>query len=178
MSFLGARLRKTFTTDLELQGQKPYHFVQYVIFRRKGIVVSTWRIIRKTKCSSTAGRAFAKVSFNSLSNKNFVNWILRRRYRYEILEDWWIWTNGKHKNKMAFILGDTFKISDTRRPIWVKLWGCIEFALKLCNVILSTFGLDLKTGNWNFLENPTTIPCKNFLEIPDFFDTETFPNLF
>ena len=47
---------------------------------------------------------------------------------------------------------------------------------RLCNVIFLTSGL--KTGNWNFLENPTTIPCKIFLEIPDFFDTETFPNLF
>ena len=55
--------------------------------------------------------------------------------------------------KVALVV--TFKISDTRRPIWMKHWGCKEFTLKLCNVIFSTSGLDMKTGNWNFLENPT-----------------------
>ena len=53
---------------------------------------------------------------------------------------------------MTSILGVTRKISDTIRPIWMKLWGFIEFTLKLCNVIFSTSGLDLETGNWNFLE--------------------------
>ena len=53
--------------------------------------------------------------------------------------------------KMAFILGVLPRISDTRIPIWMKLWGCIEFTLKLCIVIFSTSGLDLKTGNWGTL---------------------------
>ena len=80
--------------------------------------------------------------------------------------------------KMAFILGGTFKISDTRRPICIKLWGRIEFTLKLCNAIFSTLGLYLKTGNWNFPENPTIIPCNVFLDISDFSETETFLNGF
>ena len=75
---------------------------------------------------------------------------------------------------MAFILGVGRNSSDTRGPVWMKLWGCVT--LQLCNVIFSTFSLDLKTGNWNFLENPSIIPCKIFLKIPNFFDTETFPN--
>ena len=79
-------------------------------------------------------------------------------------------------SKMASILGVIRKISDTIRPIWMKLWGYIEFTLKLCNVIFSTSGLDLETGNGNFSENPTITPCKIFLEIPDFLDTEIFPN--
>ena len=77
---------------------------------------------------------------------------------------------------MAFILGVGCKISDTRGPIWMKFLGCIEFTLKPCTVILSTSGLDLKTGNWNFPENPTIIPYNIFHEISNFPETETFPN--
>ena len=77
---------------------------------------------------------------------------------------------------MASILGVSCKISDTRGPIWMKFLECIEFTLKPCTVIFSTSGLDLKTGNWNFPENPTMIPCNIFLEISDIPETETFPN--
>ena len=63
---------------------------------------------------------------------------------------------------MAFILGVGSYSSDTRGPIWMKLWGCIELTLKLCIVTFLTSGLDLKTGNWNFPENPTIIPCNIF----------------
>ena len=79
---------------------------------------------------------------------------------------------------MAFILGVICKISDTRGPIWIKFLGCIEFTLKPCTVVFSTSGLDLKTGNWNFPENPTIIPCNVFLDISDFSETETFLNGF
>ena len=72
-----------------------------------------------------------------------------------------MWPN---RNKLAFILGDTFGISEPRRPIWVKLWEWIEFNLKLCKVIIFIYDKDLKTGN------------RNFLGIPDFPDTETFSN--
>ena len=41
---------------------------------------------------------------------------------------------------MAFILGGTFKVSDTRGPIGMTLWGYIELTLKLCNLIFSTSG--------------------------------------
>ena len=41
---------------------------------------------------------------------------------------------------MAFILGVRSYSSDTRGPIWMKLWGCIELTLRLCNVIVSTSG--------------------------------------
>ena len=82
------------------------------------------------------------------------------------------------KLKMAFILGVGSYSSDTRGPIWMKLWVCIELALKLCIVTFLTSGWDLKTGNWNFPENPTIIPCIIFLEISDFPATETFPNWF
>ena len=41
---------------------------------------------------------------------------------------------------MAFILAGTSKISDTRDPIGMTLWGYIELTLKLCNVIFSTSG--------------------------------------
>ena len=34
----------------------------------------------------------------------------------------------------------TFTISDTRGPIGMKLGGCIELTLRLCNVIVSTSG--------------------------------------
>ena len=76
---------------------------------------------------------------------------------------------------MAFILGVTFRISDTRGPIGMKPWGYIELTLRLCNVIFSTSGLDLKTGNWNFPENPAMITCNIFLEISDIPETESFP---
>ena len=46
--------------------------------------------------------------------------------------------------KMAFNLGGTCRISDTRGPIWMKRWGCIEVTLRLCNVIFSTSDFDLK----------------------------------
>ena len=42
--------------------------------------------------------------------------------------------------KMAFILGVIFRISDTRGPIGMKLWGYIELTLRLCNDIFSTSG--------------------------------------
>ena len=77
---------------------------------------------------------------------------------------------------MAFILGVLPMISDTSGPIGMKLWECIEFTLKPCTVIFSTSGLDLKTGNWNFPENPYIILCNIFLEISNFPETETFPN--
>ena len=64
---------------------------------------------------------------------------------------------------MAFILGVGSYSSDTREPIWMKLWGCIEFTLKLCIVTFFTSDLDLKTGNWNFPGNPYIIPCNIFL---------------
>ena len=41
---------------------------------------------------------------------------------------------------MAFILGVGCKISDTRRPIWMKLWGSIELTLTFSNVIFSISG--------------------------------------
>ena len=41
---------------------------------------------------------------------------------------------------MAFILGGTFRISDTRGPIGMKLWEYIELTLRLCTDIFSTFG--------------------------------------
>ena len=44
------------------------------------------------------------------------------------------------KTQVAFILGGTFKISGTRGPIGMKLWGYIELILRLCNVIFSTSG--------------------------------------
>ena len=50
--------------------------------------------------------------------------------------------DGVHK--MASILGVRRRISDTSGPIWMKLWGCIEFTLTLCNVIFSTSDFDLK----------------------------------
>ena len=46
----------------------------------------------------------------------------------------------KFSTKMAFILGVIFRISDTRGPIGMKLWGYIELTLRLCNVIFSTSG--------------------------------------
>ena len=64
---------------------------------------------------------------------------------------------------MAFILGVGCKISDTRGPIWMKLWGYLESTLRLCNVVFSTSGLVLKTGNCNFPDNPTLVPCHTFL---------------
>ena len=82
----------------------------------------------------------------------------------------------KTHTMMAFILGVGCMISDTRGPIWMKLWGYIELTLKLCIVAFLTSGLDLKTGNWNFPENPTLIPCNIFLEISDIPETESFPN--
>ena len=54
--------------------------------------------------------------------------------------------------------------------------GCIELTLGLCNVVFSTSGLVLKTGNWNFLENSTIIPCNFFLGFSDFPEAETFSN--
>ena len=42
--------------------------------------------------------------------------------------------------KMAFILGVGSYSSDTRGPIWMKLWVCIELALKLCIVTFLTSG--------------------------------------
>ena len=84
--------------------------------------------------------------------------------------------HNEFPTKMAFILGVGSYSSDTRGLIWMKLWGCIELTLKLCIVAFFTTGLDLKTGNWNFPENPTIIPCNIFLEIFDFPETETFPN--
>ena len=45
---------------------------------------------------------------------------------------------------MAFILGGTFKVSDTRGPIGMTLWGYIELTLKLYNVIFSTSGWNSK----------------------------------
>ena len=77
---------------------------------------------------------------------------------------------------MGFILGVGCKISDNREPIWMKLWGYIELTMKLCIVMFSTSGLDLKTGDLNFPENSTIIPCNIFLEISDFSETETIPN--
>ena len=46
--------------------------------------------------------------------------------------------------KMAFILGVDCKISDTHGSIWMKLWGCLELTMRLCDVIFSTSGFDLK----------------------------------
>ena len=42
--------------------------------------------------------------------------------------------------KMAFILGVGSYSSDTRGPIWMKLWVCIELVLKLCIVTFLTSG--------------------------------------
>ena len=77
---------------------------------------------------------------------------------------------------MVSILGVSCKIWDTRGPIWMKFLGCIEFTLKPCTVMFSTFDLDLKSRNWNFPEKPSIIPCNIFLEISKFPETETFPN--
>ena len=85
-------------------------------------------------------------------------------------------TNNIGRSKMTFILGGSCKISDTRGPIGMKLSGCIELTLRLCNVVFLISGLDQKTGNWNFSENFTIIPCNNFLKISDFPGTETSPN--
>jgi len=78
--------------------------------------------------------------------------------------------------QMAFILGVRSKISDTCRPIWMKLWERLEFILKPCNVIFSTSGLELKTGNWNFPENSTIIPCNIFLRFLIFPKPKHFQN--
>ena len=69
--------------------------------------------------------------------------------------------------KTVFILSMGCKISDIRGPIWMKLLGVYR-------VDPDTFHLDLKTGNLNFPETPTIIPCNIFLEISDFSETETF----
>ena len=45
---------------------------------------------------------------------------------------------------MAFILGVGSMISDTRGPIGMKLWGCIELTLRLCIVKFSTSIFDAK----------------------------------
>ena len=78
--------------------------------------------------------------------------------------------------KMAFILGVRSKISDTCRPIWMKLWERLEFILKPCSVIFSTSGLELKTGNWNSPENSTIIPCNIFLRFLIFPKPKHFQN--
>ena len=44
--------------------------------------------------------------------------------------------------KMAFILGVRSYSSDTRGPIWMKLWGCIGLTLRLCNVEFLISGSD------------------------------------
>ena len=77
---------------------------------------------------------------------------------------------------MAFILGVGCKISDTREPIWMKLWRCIELTMRLSNVVFSTSGLVLKTGNWNFPENSTVIPCNIFLGFLIFPKLKYFQN--
>ena len=41
---------------------------------------------------------------------------------------------------MAFILGVGSYSSDTRGPIWMKLWGCIELTLRFCIADLFTSG--------------------------------------
>ena len=43
---------------------------------------------------------------------------------------------------MAFILGVRSYSSDTRGPIWMKLWGCIGLTLRLCNVEFLISGSD------------------------------------
>ena len=66
--------------------------------------------------------------------------------------------------KMAFILGGTFRISDTRGPIGMKLWGCTELTLRLCIVIFSTSGRKSKPE----VGLPHTISVLFWLEIlPD-----------
>ena len=44
------------------------------------------------------------------------------------------------QGELKSILGLIFRISDTRGPIGMKLWGYIELTLRLCNVIFSTSG--------------------------------------
>ena len=46
--------------------------------------------------------------------------------------------------EMEFILGGTCMISDTRGPIGMKLWGCVQFIPTFCNVNFSTSVSDLK----------------------------------
>ena len=66
--------------------------------------------------------------------------------------------------KMAFILGVLPMISDTSRPIGMKLWECIEFTLKPCIVIFSTSGRKSKPE----VGLPHTISVLFWLEIlPD-----------
>ena len=65
---------------------------------------------------------------------------------------------------MAFILGGTFKVSDTRGPIEMTLCGYIELTLKLCNVIFSTSGRKSKPE----MDLPHTISVLFWFEIlPD-----------
>ena len=65
---------------------------------------------------------------------------------------------------MAFILGVLPMISDTSRPIGMKLWEYIEFTLKPCIVIFSTSGRKSKPE----VGLPHTISVLFWLEIlPD-----------
>ena len=77
---------------------------------------------------------------------------------------------------MAFILGVT--LQDLGHPK-----TDLDETLGIYRVHSETmqrhiFNSRSKPGNrkLEFSENPTIIPCKTFLEIPDFPDTETFAN--
>ena len=54
--------------------------------------------------------------------------------------------------KMAFILGVRSYSSDTRGPIKMKLWGCIELALRLCIVKFYVYKLLCGFVRWKVLE--------------------------
>ena len=64
---------------------------------------------------------------------------------------------------MAFILGVSCKISETRRPIWIKLWIKL---LRIDPEIMQRHILNFRSSNI-FLYN---------IQISDFTRTETFPN--
>ena len=83
----------------------------------------------------------------SCPNNNLITWILFAEWNsshFTIIID---------NSKMAFILGVGCKISDTRGPIRMKLCGCIELTLRLCNVIFSTSVSDFKPEVGQFFAN-------------------------
>ena len=45
----------------------------------------------------------------------------------------------------------------------MKLSGYIQFPVSFCMGIFLISGLELKTGNWSFPEEPTIVPCNIFL---------------
>ena len=52
-------------------------------------------------------------------------------------------------------------VKDLGNP-WTDSDETFECTLKSCIVTFSTSGRVLKTGNWNFPDNPTLVPCNIF----------------